>query len=67
LEEAFALAEAMARDKRVQYIVVDTEEPGAVSFGLARTLAERLKADYLKTEGLKAKTLVELVRSQTGP
>ena len=67
LEEAWRLAEVMARDKRVQIIVVDTEEPGAVSFGLAKVLADRLQAVYYKTEGLKAKTLVELIRSQTGP
>ncbi|MDR2455747.1 MAG: VWA domain-containing protein, partial [Deltaproteobacteria bacterium] len=66
LEEAWRLAEVMAKDKRVQLIVVDTEEPGAVTFGLAKILADKLQAAYYKTEGLKAKTLVELVRDRTG-
>ena len=65
LEEAFALAGALSRDRRVKYIVVDTESPGAVRFNLARRLAERLGADYLKTEDLKARTLVDLVRGQS--
>jgi magnesium chelatase subunit D len=62
-EEALKLAKAMTWEKRVKYIVVDTEETGAVTFGLARRLAESLSAVYFKTETLESKTLVDLVKN----
>jgi magnesium chelatase subunit D len=64
LEETLRLAAAMARDERVRHIVVDTEEPGMVTFGLARHLASALQADYFKIEDLKAQTLVSIVKGQ---
>jgi magnesium chelatase subunit D len=63
-EEALKLARAMASEERVKYAVVDTEEPGIMSFGLAVRLAEALGADYFKTEDLKAETLVDIVRKE---
>ncbi|MDR1658370.1 MAG: magnesium chelatase subunit D family protein [Deltaproteobacteria bacterium] len=65
VKEALRLAEVMTREKRVKYIVVDTEEPGAVTFGLAQKLADKLLAVYLKTENLKSKTLVDLVKNDS--
>jgi magnesium chelatase subunit D len=67
VEEAWRLAEIMARDQRVQYIVVDTEEPGAISFGLAGILAGKLGASLRRASDLKARTLVDLVRGHGGP
>lgn len=61
LDEALRLAAAMAQEGRVRHIVVDTEEDGLVTFGLARRLAAALSADYLKIETLKAQTLVNIV------
>ena len=64
VDEAFRLGEAMAREERVQYIVVDTEEAGLVTFGLAQKLAISLQARYFKIDELKAKTLVDIVKEQ---
>jgi magnesium chelatase subunit D len=61
-EEALRLARAMALESRVKYLVVDTEEPGIITFGLARKLAEELGAEYFKTGDLLAKTLVDIVK-----
>ncbi len=62
VEEAMALGEAMARDGRIKFIVVDTEEPGMVTFGLARRLAATLEADYFKIEDLKTRELVSIAK-----
>jgi magnesium chelatase subunit D len=64
LDEALRLAAAMAHDGRVRHIVVDTEEEGLVTFGMARRLAAALGADYFKIETLKAQTLVDIVKGQ---
>ena len=61
LEEVFSFAAKMAADPRVMHIVVDTEEPGVVNFGLAVRLAEVLNARYFKVEELKADQLVGIV------
>jgi magnesium chelatase subunit D len=65
VDEALRLASYLGRDERVQYIVVDTEESGLVTFGLARKLAEAMRAQYFKIEDLKAETLVDIVKGQT--
>ena len=62
LSESLRLAEIMSQDARVKYIVVDTEEPGAVTFGLAAELAGALGAEYFKVKDLKAEALVNIVR-----
>lgn len=64
VDEAMILGEAMARDPRVKYIVVDTEEQGVVAFGLARKLASLMEADYFKIEELKTRELVNIARGQ---
>lgn len=64
VDEALRLATAMGRDERIQHIVVDTEEAGLVTFGLARRLAAALKARYFKIDDLKAQSLVNLVKGQ---
>jgi len=64
-EEALRLASAMSRDPRVRYVVVDTEEQGLVTFGLARRLAAALGADYFKIETLEAQTLVNIAKGKS--
>ncbi len=64
LEEAFDFAVKMAADQRVIYIVVDTEEPGLVNFGLAGRLAGALEARYFKIEELKADQLVNIIKEK---
>lgn len=62
LEESLALAAALAQHSPATFIVVDTEEPGLVSFGLARSLALAMQARYCKIDDLRAETLVNLVQ-----
>ncbi|MBC7359566.1 MAG: putative cobaltochelatase [Desulfacinum sp.] len=60
LEECLALGRRLARDRRVRTIVVDTETPGLLRFALAAPLAEALDATYVKTDDLRAETLLQL-------
>ena len=62
LEETLALAEKMACEERIRFIVVDSESQGAVSFGLSKTLADRLNAAYFKINDLKVNHLVDIAR-----
>ncbi len=64
VDEALRLAAAMARDERIHHIVVDTEEAGLITFGLAQRLAAALGAEYFKIDDLKAQSLVEIVKGQ---
>ncbi len=64
VEESLHLAYALSQDKRSRYIVVDTEESGLVTFGLARRLAGVMEAQYFKIDDLKAEALVNIVRGQ---
>jgi magnesium chelatase subunit D len=64
VDEALHLAEAMSGDERIQYIVVDTEAPGLVTFDLAGRLAAALDARYFKIDDLKAQTLIDIVKGQ---
>ena len=64
VEESLRLAEALGRDQRIRSIVVDTEEAGLVTFGLARRLAGAMEAQYFKIDDLKAEALVNIVRGQ---
>jgi magnesium chelatase subunit D len=61
-DEALRLARAMALETRVRYLVVDTEEPGVITFNLASKLAAALGAEYFRTQDLRAQTLVDIVR-----
>ena len=62
VDEAFGFAQKMGIENRVKYIVVDTEQPGIVRFGLAEKLASTLCADYFKIEDLKADELIDIAR-----
>jgi magnesium chelatase subunit D len=62
VKESLALAEKMAKEKRIQFIVVDSESQGALTFGLARKLAENLSARYFKIQDLKVNHLVDIAK-----
>ncbi len=62
LEEALELAERMAMDERIRFIVIDTESPGIIQFGLARKMAMALGAQYFRIEDLKADTLLNIAK-----
>ncbi len=60
--ETFELAERMALDDRIRFIIIDTESPGIVQFGLARKIALALNAQYFRIEELKADTLLNIAK-----
>lgn len=64
VDEMLKLAAGMANEKRAKYIVVDTEEEGIVTFGLAQKLAGALGADYFKIKDLQAEELVNIVQKK---
>ncbi len=60
--ETFELAERLALDERVRFIIIDTESQGIVRFGLARKMALALSAQYFRIEELKADTLLNIAK-----
>ncbi len=60
--ETFELAERMGLDDRIRFIIIDTESPGIVQFGLARKIAMALNAQYFRIEELKADTLLNIAK-----
>ena len=62
IDESRVLAAAMAGEERIKYVVVDTEEDGIVTFGLAKQLAKALMGDYFKIDDLKAEELVNIAK-----
>jgi magnesium chelatase subunit D len=64
-EEALVIANKMSLEKRVRYIVVDTEEKGVISFGLALKIAIELDAEYFRIEDLKSDDLIDIVRKES--
>ncbi|PWW83256.1 magnesium chelatase [Prosthecochloris marina] len=65
LEEAYELSKKIAAEERIRFLVVDTEEPGLVNFGLARKFAVMLQAEYFKIDDLQADTLLNIVKDAT--
>lgn len=65
VDEALVLGAALARHVPATYIVVDTEEPGLVSFGLARKLAAVMQAQYFQISDLRAAALVNLIEEHS--
>ncbi len=61
-QEALELADRIALEDRIRFIVVDSESQGAVSFGLAEKLAARLNAEYFKIKDLKVNHLVDIAK-----
>jgi magnesium chelatase subunit D len=62
MQEALQMAGRMAGDERITSIVVDTENQGLVTFGLAQNLAQTMQAHYFQTDDLKAQTLVHIAQ-----
>jgi magnesium chelatase subunit D len=62
VDEALGFASKMGAEERVKYVVVDTEQAGMITFGLAGKLASTLGADYFKIDDLKANELVDIAR-----
>lgn len=62
MDECLELAKRLAREERVRFILVDTEEQGLIRFGLAAKIAESLNARYFQTADLKADTLIDLIK-----
>jgi magnesium chelatase subunit D len=62
MQEALQMAGRMAGDERITSIVVDTENQGLVTFGLAQNLAQAMQAHYFQTNDLKAQTLVHIAQ-----
>lgn len=66
-EEALKAAAALAgRYPAAQFVVVDTEAPGAVRLDLARKLAAALGAAYFKVADLRAEDLVSIAKEHQG-
>jgi magnesium chelatase subunit D len=64
LLETWDLARLMAKEKRVKYLLVDTEEHSLLSFNMAARLAEALGAEYFQIDELKAETLLDIVKKE---
>ncbi|MCF6188452.1 MAG: VWA domain-containing protein, partial [Desulfobulbaceae bacterium] len=64
VDEMLKIASTMAAEQRAKYIVVDTEEEGLLTFGLAGKMADALQADFFKITDLKARDLVHIVREK---
>jgi len=62
LPEMEKIGAGLSREDRAKYIVIDTEEEGIVTFGLARKLAGSLGADYFKIKDIEAGELVNIVK-----
>ncbi len=62
IDEAFDFALKMSNEKRVKYVMVDTELSDIMTFGLAAKLSSALGADYFKIDDLKANELVDIAR-----
>jgi len=65
VEEALLVASRIAMDERIYPVVVDTEKQGIVQFGLARRLADIMRAPYFRVEDLKAESLVQIIKEVT--
>ena len=61
VEELEVVAEAVSRDPRTKFIVVDTEDALSLRLGIPRLLAKRLGAAYFKIEDLKADHLISVL------
>jgi magnesium chelatase subunit D len=61
LAEAFRVAELIKGEPRIKTLVVDVENNGFLSFGLAQQLATALEGDYYKLRDLQAERLLEAV------
>lgn len=63
LDEAFEISRKISREERIRFLVVDTEDPGLINFGLARKIAGLLGAEYYKIDDLQADSLLSVVKN----
>jgi len=61
-DEVLRIAAEMSREKRIKFIVIDTEEKAVVRFGLAARLAAALGAEHFSFNDLMAGDIVNIVR-----
>ncbi|MCU0587918.1 MAG: magnesium chelatase subunit D family protein [Syntrophobacteraceae bacterium] len=64
LGEVMGFSAKLARDRRLKFMVIDTEPRGFATLGLASELAAALQAEHFKLEDLKAETLLDVVRKR---
>jgi magnesium chelatase subunit D len=64
VREMVQLASGMSLEKRAKYIVIDTEEEGLVTFGLAGKLAAALGGGFFKINDIQAEDLVNIVQEK---
>lgn len=64
IEEALRIARCLGLDRRIQWIVVDSEEPGIVRLDLARQLAGALGGEYFRIDGLRAGHLIDVLKER---
>jgi magnesium chelatase subunit D len=62
LSEVYEVAQKIAQESRIRFIVVDTEESGLVTFGLAEKISAMLGAEYFKIDDLKSDQLLSIVK-----
>ena len=63
LDEAFEISRKISREERIRFLVVDTEDPGLINFGLAGKIAGLLGAEYYKIDDLQADSLLNVVKN----
>lgn len=61
-DEALRIAGEMSGEKRIKFIVIDTEEKAVVRFGLAARLAAALGAEHFSFNDLMAGDIINIVR-----
>ncbi len=65
IDEVFDIAMKISMEERIRFLVVDTEEPGLIHFGLAGKIAGILGAEYYKIDDLQADSLLSIVKNAT--
>ncbi|MEW6327256.1 MAG: hypothetical protein AB1487_06645 [Thermodesulfobacteriota bacterium] len=60
--ESMEIAGVIRDDSRIRSVVIDVEQAGMISFGLACQLSVRMGARYFKIDDLKANALLEAIQ-----
>jgi len=62
LDEIFTLSDKLVSEvPETKFLVIDSEAQSIICLGLAKRLADKLNADYFKTEDLRAEDLISLI------
>jgi magnesium chelatase subunit D len=62
MAEALGMAGRLGQDRRIRWIVIDTEEPGAVRFRMAEPLAVALGGQSFSLDELRADNIVNILK-----